>query len=518
MIMPFVKWLEDPKYGFNVRDNWDWEKGTFKKGGKLIPPGWQKRVLEHVFTADEDDDFPYETVVLGWLKKSGKTAILAALFAWFGEVGPQWSEIYATASDLLHAQNRAFDDFRYDRMEKGDRCYKGHFEFENGSKIEALAKEFKSASGSRPALVGWDELWTYTTERDHRMWDEMTPPPTVKSPLRVVVTYAGFEDESDLLWELYEQNWIHGEVIPELADIVDEHGEPVCKRAGKTFIMWDTVARMPWQTDEYYAEQARTLPAHQFVRYHKNQWVTTAEEFIPIKWYDRACVLDGQLRYRLDDKYRTYPIFVAVDAAPKYDCTACVGVWYDAETGKIGLAFHKIWKPPRDGSDIDLEETVEKFVLEMHKIFTIAGCVYDPTQFVRSAKTLQKQGITMIEVPQTATNMIPATECLFDFLRENALELYYDEECRDHMRFARIKISDRGTRLFKEEKDTSRSTKKIDFAVALAMACWHATNVGGFDTTLPLTIESPFGDVSHITYKSEWEKMVQDKLPEPLRD
>jgi hypothetical protein len=517
-MMSFVEWLKDPERGFYVRDNWDWDRNTFKKGGKLECPGWQERVLEHCFTPDEDGYFPYETVVLGWLKKSGKTAILAAMFSWFGEEGPEYSEIYATASDLLHAQNRAFDDFRYDRRERGERCYKGNFTFPNGSTIEALAKEYKSASGSRPALVGWDELWTYFSERDHRMWDEMTPPPTVKSPLRVVVTYAGFEDESDLLWELYEQNWVNGEVVPELADLVDDSGNPVCRRAGKTFVMWDTVPRMPWQTPEYYAEQARTLPAHQFVRYHKNQWVTTAEEFIPIAWYDRACVLDGQLRYRLDDKYRTYPIYLGVDVAPKYDCCVVVGMWHDAETGRVGQAFHKIWKPPRTGADIDLEDTVEAYILEMDKIFSLAGCVYDPAQFVRSAATLKKQGIVMIEVPQTSQNMIAASECLFDLLRENQLDLYYDEEAREHMRFAKAKITERGTRIFKDVKDTSRDTHKIDYAVALAMAVWHATNVGGVDTTHPIVIESPFGDVSHITYKTEAQKRADAILPEQLRD
>ena len=54
-------------------------------------------------------------------------------------------------------------------------------------------------------FVSYDELWGYTSEASTRLWQELTPVPTRKNSIRFITTYAGFEGESKLLWDLYRQ-------------------------------------------------------------------------------------------------------------------------------------------------------------------------------------------------------------------------------------------------------------------------------------------------------------------------
>jgi phage terminase large subunit-like protein len=446
-------------------------------------------------------------------KKSGKTTLAAAIGSYYFEQGPPGSEIYCLANDLEQAQSRVYTDIVYDQDMKGNRTQKFVIPGDNGTFVKALASEYRSVAGGRQALTLWDELWGYTSDRSRLLWAEMTPPPTVRSPLRIIVTYAGFEGESDLLWDLYERNFLDGEVVPELADIVDENGEPVCRSNGSVFVYWDTTPRMPWQTEKYYGEQMATMRPTDFLRLHRNQWVTTAEEFIPIAYWDAAATkLDGPLNYRLDDPARELPISVGVDAGIKHDCTAVVGTYFDYVEGRVGVAFHRIWYPPKEGRmDLDV---VDDYIMEMSRQLNIAAVVYDPTQLHQVMTNLEKKGIPVIEFPQTVNNMTACTQNLYDLIMNGSLDAYENDVLRDHIKFTAVEIKGRGQKMV---KPSQTSTKKIDGAVALAMSAYDAIKRGGVDTTIPIRIESPFGDVSQFSYKSPVEAEMERVLPPELR-
>ncbi len=337
----------------------------------------------------------------------------------------------------------------------------------------------------------------------------MTPPPTVKSPLRVIVTYAGYEGESELLWDLYELAFLNGTPIPELAHLVDADGDSVCRASGRTFVYWDTEPRMPWQTDEYYQEQMTTLRPMDFLRLHRNQWVTSEEEFIPIKYWDEAAVLDGPVIYQPDNKYRQYPISIGVDAATKSDCTAIVGCYYDPERVKVGIAFHRIWTPSKT-ERFDLT-VVEDYIKDVSKLCTINAIVYDPTQLHQAMTNLEKQGFRVVEFPQTATNMTAATHHLYDIMKGGMFETYPNDDLRAHIQFAKAEIKGRGMKL---TKHTKRSKHKIDAATALAMAAYDAVKRGGVDTSEIIKITSPFGDMTAVKKKV----YKEENLPAALRN
>ena len=506
------------------------EEIAFAVGGVLTeriaqPFGWDK-----IVAISDLGDLPtvaitvpgYENYLTNFVEhNSGKTAILAAILAWAGECAIENSELFSVANDMEQAQSRAFADVQFHVEKKlGLSTTAKRIRYENGTYLQVLANQYSSAAGSRQFLSTFDELWGYSSENSRRMWAEMTPPPSVKNSMRVVATYAGFESESEQLMDLYnlcfkKENGVlvNGEVVPELAHIKDLKGESVCRRNGKVFVYWDTEPRMPWQNSEYYEQEMMTLRPSDFLRMHRNKWVSSNETFIPIELWDRACkVLPGPLTLFKNDPRRAMPISIGIDIGTKYDTSALVGTYYDAARRKVGLAFHHIWTPPKDGQILDLEMTVERELLKLWQEFKIVGILYDPTQFQRSAVSLKRRGLPLVEVPQQGSAMIEMTQNFYDLLRSHNLEAYPDEELRDHVRYATAEHTPRGFRLRKDK----HAKYAIDAAQALAMAAYDAVNRGGIDTSVPLYIESPFSDSGSVRIPTVYDEL-QMKLPEALR-
>lgn len=516
-MVPYVEWVKDPAKGFVLKDNYDPITNKWEFGGKLRLLGIQEQVLGHCLTPREDGTFPYTTIVYSCPKKSGKTTVAASVGAYFMDEGPQGSEILCVANDKEQVQFRVFADLSFHAREywKVMPTQSLIVHPKTRSSALALAQEYKSAAGSRHALTIWDELWGFQSERSQLMWAELTPVPTVPISLRFIVTYAGITGESDLLQGIYEQvvkkdgRW--GEAVPELESIRDRAGNPVCFHKGRIFVYWDTMPRMPWQTDEYYAEQWVSLRPTDFMRLHENAWVTSSEAFIPVEMWDEAAKKRSKsLLYDMENPLAQLPIVVAVDVGTKHDASAVVGVYYDRKRGMFGVAFHRIWEPT-EGEILDLEETVEQYVLDVSQRFRIQKVVYDPHNFIRSMVTLRKKGLRMEEFPQTVELMTSASQLLYELMRSGGLEAYPAEDLRRHIELARAEQKGRGFRLVKEKN----SRAKIDAAVALAMACYGAKDFIGSVDDKPIRIESPFSDRSQ--WRSRRKSMEPPWLPEPLR-
>ncbi len=260
----FVDWVDAGN--FWIRGSYDPIKDIDAPRGPLMLLDHQRRILGHCLTPDENGQLPYTTIIYSCPKKSGKTTIGAAVGAWFTEQSVDNTTSFCLAGDYEHAMGRMFDDLRFDAQHLRPGFLKGKLSkmprkdlltYHDGKNIQALAQEYKSASGSRHALTLWDELWTYVSDTSRRMWVEMTPIkiPGVPVSLRFVATYAGFEGESDLLWDLYDKIINEGTPVSGLEDIQHDSGEPVCYSNGRMFAYWDSAHRMPWQTEDYYLEQ-----------------------------------------------------------------------------------------------------------------------------------------------------------------------------------------------------------------------------------------------------------------------
>jgi hypothetical protein len=171
----------------------------------------------------------------------------------------------------------------------------------------------------------------------------------------------------------------------------------------------------------------------------------------------------------LPEQCRHLSLSIGVDAATKGDCAAVVAVAKDRDTGRLRLVQHRIWTP-RQGEPLDLEETIEEYLLELRRRrFHIHRVLFDPYQMARSAVTLRRAGLPMEEYPQTSGNLTAAGQNLFELVRGRNLVMYPDEELRRHALNAVAVDTGRGWRLAKE-----KSSRKIDGVVALSFACLDA--------------------------------------------
>lgn len=496
LVKGYTAWLETE--GFYISQEYDIVHG-WTPGGKLELQPIEKRVLEHCLTPGPDGKLPYTLIIYSCPKKSGKTTIGASVGAWYAEEAMPGSEIYCLANDQEQAQGRVYlmIDYHNSLSKRAAQRFKFETEYRNGTKIMAVPAEYRSQAGGNPGLSIWDELWGYTTESGRRLWAEMTIPPTVNNPLKFVVTYAGHLGESDLLYDLYQHVVKQGEPVEELKDIVDEGGQPVCFKNGRTFAYWDTVPRMPWQTPEYYEGQiAEGMRMVDFLRLHKNQWVTSEDAFVDIKYWDDAVKrgfaagLTEPIIYQSDHPFHDYPISVGVDAGTHHDCAAVVGCYFDVKRGRVGLALHRIWEPPKGGT-LDLDATVQEFLLLLQKRSRLGNILYDPTQLHMMMTNLRNQGLRTVEFNQSSnTKMSAVSQNLYDILTQGHFEAYRAADMRDHLRFAVAKQTPSGFRITKEK----HAKYKIDGTIALAMAAFDAINRGGTDVSVPITIRSKTND------------------------
>jgi phage terminase large subunit-like protein len=431
----------------------------------------QREVMRLAFEVDAAGRFFYDTVIWACPKKSGKTTMGGAVTAWFAFTQDPPNEAIVCANDLEQSQGRAFKalsgllthnpDLRCSVEDQTQRS----ITLTNGTTISAIANEYAGAAGSNHGLTTWDELWGYVSERSRRLWDELTPVPTRTNSIRFITTYAGFEGESELLYELYK-----------LAVAPDEHPQgqgtrlhatlPIyANRESRLFAYWDHQPRMPWQTPEYYAAQRRTLRPTTYLRLHENRWTSGVAQFITPELWD-ACV-DAKRSPELAPEEL---VFVGVDAGIKHDTAAVVAVRWDGD--KLAVVSHRIWKPTPD-EPLDLEATIEAHLRELHARMQIERIVCDPYQLHRSITTLKTAGLPIQEFPQTSANTTAMGQTLFDLLNGRNLRVYANDELRQQALNTVAVESTRGWRIAKE-----KASRKIDAIVALAMACNAAITVG----------------------------------------
>jgi phage terminase large subunit-like protein len=428
----------------------------------------QREILRLAFDFDNDGRLPWDTILYSCIKKSGKTTINGALTLAWGFTQEAPNEILILANDLEQTLARVYKTMEgiikhNPELQREAEVQTRTIFLANGTTLTAISGDYQGAAGSNHGFVSYDELWGYTSEASTRLWEELTPVPTRKNSIRFISTYAGFEGESKLLWDLYKQ------VVTQ-----DEHPEgqgerlhpdlPIfCNREARLFAYWDHEPRMPWQTETYYQSQKKTLRPGTFLRLHRNQWATSEEIFITGEMWD-PCVNHAHHPSITDRE----PLFVGVDLGIKHDNAARVAVKWDENGERLILVSHRIWKPS-PSQPLDLEHTVEQDLRDLDENGDVVEILVDPYQAHQSVTTLQAVGLPIREFPQTQANCTLMGQTLFDLLTGQNLVLYASDELRQQALSTVAVENPRGWRLAKE-----KASKKIDAIVALAMACCAA--------------------------------------------
>jgi len=255
---------------------------------------------------------------------------------------------------------------------------------------------------------------------------------------------------------------------------------------GNFYVMQDGVCY--WTGN---SSQRESLRASAYIRLHTNNWVTTNEEFIPKEWWERATKhFTGPADGWLGHPYYNLPVSIGVDAAIKRDCTAIVGCVHDSNIGKTIMLFHKIWTPIK-GEWFDLEATVEAYLLEQAKKFNVISILCDPAHLHQTLTRLKFRGLPVVEYTQSVTNMVKATQQLYDSLKYENLWCYPADDLTKHIQLAVAQTTDTGFRLVKNK---SNSKAHMDGAIATALAVYDAVKNSGIDSGEVLTIMNPYSN------------------------
>jgi Phage Terminase len=424
----------------------------------------ERLFLQHAFTTTPDGYALYPELIFSAPKKSGKTALAAMILLYVVRVtGGNFAEGYVLSNSREQAIGRVFQAaariveasllLRRDAVVTSDRITF----VSTGATIIAIATDYSTAAGSNPTISVFDEPWAYTSERDHRLWDEMVPPPTRRTACRLSVSYAGFEGESELLEGLYKRGLTGEQIAP---DLYAQRG---------LLMYWTNSFTAPWQTPEWREQMRATLRPNAYLRLIENRWVSSESSFVDMDWWDR-CV-DAGASPLLADKGLS--IWVGVDASVKRDSTAVVACAFDGAAQKVRLVAHRIFQPSPD-DPLDFEDSVEATVNELALRFNIREVRYDPYQMAAVSQRLTKRGVRMVEFPQSVPNLTESSTNLFELIKGRNIVVYPDAQIRLAVQRAVALETARGWRIAKDKQ-----THKVDVVVALAFAALGAMQSNG---------------------------------------
>lgn len=444
---------------------------------KLMP--YQADALREALSRDEKDNFRYSIIVWSDIKKSIKSTIAAAVNLFRAEY-TEWGEFYIIANDLKQADSRVAHYLRrclqLNPKMGGKYSQRGYRTTgPNGSFLEAIPIDPSGEAGSNADQITFSELWGANEKEKQRMWSEATLSPTKRGKsFRWIESYAGFTEESQLLYSLYDLGVKQGELLwpdrlYEVTDGVPTPLELYVNRDAGMLCLWNTQPRCPWQTKDYYRDEAKILLPAEFQRMHRNQWVSSEDTFVPMEWYD-ACFRRAEEWPEVDVKH--WPMVIALDAAVSNDNFGLLmGCRHPQFPNEVLVWYAKAWKPGHYGR-IDFMGTEEKpgpelTVRRLVKEYNVVQITYDPYQLHDMAMRLKREGIGWVRPFNQGTDRLIADSQLRDVIRDRRLWHRGEPELRDQVQNANAKVDDQDSKI----RIVKRVEKmKIDLAVCLSMS------------------------------------------------
>lgn len=432
---------------------------------KIVLGGYQKACLREILRKDSEGNYPYSIIIWSDTKKSIKSCVAAAVLLWMAWQTP-WGSLKIVANDLKQADSRVAYYVRraitlHPLMRELANIRMYNVTLPNHCRIEAVPVDPKGEAGGNDDMVVYSELWAANSKAAQQMWTETTLSPTkMGKSFRWVETYAGFIGASPLLEQLYGAGVKGGEKVDFASDFEPELNAYINKPA-RMFCLWNEVPRMPWQTPEYYAQEEAVLQTSEFMRVHRNQWVTSQNAFVPPEWW-YACKDDDMPEISFDET----PCVIAIDAAVSGDTFGVVMLSGRGDGTHADVRYSRCWKPPKSGK-IDFSEP-EAEIRRLVSTYNIVEISYDPFQLEDMAARLRNELIVHLHAFSQTSERAIADKRLQDMIRERRVAYRGDEEdLTEHILNSDIQttIDENRMRIVKRA-----SYLKIDLAVCLSMA------------------------------------------------
>lgn len=470
----------------------------YSKAKKIELLPYQRDILTKIFTPDEDGKFPYSTVIWSQPKKHGKTQIAASVGAWWSCCIEAPNEILTLASNQEQSAGLIFKSLVPTLYSLGGKVPSSNVITEirvpNGTLLKAIPNNYAGQAGGNYGLTLWSELWTYKTDRDRRLYDELPPVPTRKNSIRWIETYAGFENESDLLQDIFlriftdtteQSTQPKAKPVPGLEHITTSpDNRPSCWHIPEEglFVFWDHEIRAPWISETYIKNEKASNRHSTFVRLWENKWQSSEGTFIEPEMYDNCVTLERE---------NIGKMVLAGDASQRNDTVALVGVQkytvnlFGEEQERYKVMRVRVFDPktmPNSKEamalgakkfDIDLDETIAKEVKRLHDLGLMDGpFYYDPFQMHQVAVNLRKLKVPCQEFPQ-GQERLKADTFLWELFNDRRIDIYPSKTLEAHVKAANAKeYENEQIRII---KGTATESNKVDAAVALSMAAYRAS-------------------------------------------
>ena len=415
-----------------------------KKQELIRLESWERKVFTDCFYKNRP-----RLILISLAKKNGKSTFSAMILNWF-LITQEPGEIYICSNSKDQSNFITYRKIvsmirKNPKLDNICRVYTDYIEnIETGTILRCLSSSFRSSAGLNCLLICIDELSSFDTDSLRFFFEELQLSPTYKYPLILITSTAGRSEEG-ILWDLVKESKKGN--TPESYFFIRQ-GE---KANPSSFV-----------TKKYLDSQEHKpgMRPNLFKRLHKNLWVSEEESFITDQEY-RACI-DYKLKRRPKIKI---PIWVGLDVGVVNDYTAVCGV--GKINNKIFSVDHKIYIPTKT-EELQFDD-VKRYLIDLSKFYDIQGVYFDPYQAIQLAQDLRKENINMVELTQTPGNCVAFSQNLLTLIKSQGIIFYESEELRLSLINCKVVYSGRGWRIVKKS-----GTKKIDLAIALAMAVYGA--------------------------------------------
>ncbi|MFA6198766.1 MAG: terminase TerL endonuclease subunit, partial [Patescibacteria group bacterium] len=345
----------------------------------------------------------------------------------------------------------------------------------SGSFIEAIPIDPSGEAGGNADGITWSELWGSNEIAKQNMWTEQTlPPAKYGRSFRWIESYAGFSEESDLLYSLYDIGVKQGHLLwpDKLYDVTEGEPTPLELYVNETagmLCLWNTQPRCPWQTKKYYAAEEQILPPNQFQRIHRNQWVTSSETFVPAEWI-WACKRTEEEWPKID--FTRHPVIIGMDAATSNDNFGLyMACRHPTRTDEILTLYAKKWAPNKSTGKIDFIGTEDKpgpedVLRKLIKQYNVIQVAYDPYQMHSVAERFKQEGLAWFRAFNQGSDRLIADSGLRDLIRDRRFWHRGEPDLIEHFLNANAKIDDQDSKI----RIVKRADRlKIDLTVAASM-------------------------------------------------
>lgn len=469
---------------------------------------WQQEVLSDVYgTINAEGYRQYNYAYLEIPKKNAKTTTIAALAVYHLVCDGNEGQIYCCAADKGQAMlvyKAALSMIEQSKPLKSLlKVTDSKKEIKNkhtGTVMKVLSAEAYTKHGINPTVVIFDELHA---QPNRDLWDVMTfgAGASRKEPLWWVITTAGDDpDRHSIGWEIHEyaQKVQQGDIVdpswyskiysaPEDADIYDEQTWFKANPSLGVTISIEAVRKE--------ALTARNSPASErlFRWLRLNQWVSVKKVgWLPLTLWDTTqgdwsiADLIGKQCYAGLDLSSTGDLTAISLLFPPQDEIEEWRVIFEGwipdekikERGiRDGVPFDRWvkdrWIHATPGNAVDYD-FVEARIVALSKQFDIIALCPDPWNSQMLTQRLSKEGLNIVEIPQTMAFMSPAMKESERMLKTG--HLTHDKNPVARWCFGNINIATDGNENIKPMKNKSKD--RIDLIVAMINAMAMAVRNG----------------------------------------